>query len=118
MGWRFWQKNTGAKETQTAKGPKLSRAKELPNEVGRHLVVTKGYEPDWVWSLRSVTRSTENSSTRLEIRIFSAETASQKGVWVKNFSSLDAHPELILFSGWYDKSNRRVQLEPPLDKTG
>jgi len=118
MGWKFWQKNEESKSVPSGQGRRLPRAKELPNEVGRHLVVEKGYEPDWVWSLRSVARPAEQAQNRFEIRIFSPETASLKGILVKNYTSLDLHPELILFAGWYDKTTRRVHLENLLEKAG
>jgi hypothetical protein len=116
MGWKFWEKNRSDENQRVERSPKLPRVKELPNEVGRHLVVAKGYEPDWVWALRCAVRPIENSKNRLEIRVFSPEAASQRGVAVKNYTSLDDCPDLILFAGWYDKATRRVQLENLLDK--
>lgn len=116
MDWKFWRKHQTNETARPQRPPKLPRAKEIPNEVGRHLVVVKGYEPDWVWALRSVARPTENSKSRREIRIFSPETASQQGVLVRNYHSLDGFPELILFAGWYDRATRQVHLESSLDR--
>jgi len=41
------------------------------------------------------------------IRIFNLEDAVRKGVVIKNFNALDAHPDMILFTGWY-KKNRLI----------
>jgi len=32
-------------------------------------------------------------------------------VTVKDYTSLDAHPELILYEGWFDKKFMKVQVE-------
>ncbi|MFH1169496.1 MAG: hypothetical protein V1691_02255, partial [Chloroflexota bacterium] len=41
---------------QTEKAEKLPGPKEIPEMVGRYVVVNLKKEPDWVWSLRSVQR--------------------------------------------------------------
>ena len=113
MGWKFWQKNeSAATPTPTgANAHKQSKPRELPQDVGRHLVVVQGLEPDWVWSLKCVVRSKDNSKSMFEIRIFSPETAAEHGVGVRDYISLDNHMELVLFEGWYDKETRKIQLE-------
>jgi hypothetical protein len=41
-------------------------------------------------------------------------------VTVKDYTSLDGHPELILYEGWFDKKSMKVQIEekkiPPLPR--
>ena len=49
-----------------------------------------------------------------EIRIFDPATAASKGMAVANFQSLDAHLDLILFSGSFNKNTDSVQLEKTL----
>jgi hypothetical protein len=51
-----------------------------------------------------------------DIRIFSQQTADQKGVSVKNYTSLDTHPELVLYEGYYNKQSREVHIESSMKK--
>ncbi len=108
MNWKFWEKEG------TAGAVKQSRPKELPANVGRHLVVDLKKDPDWVWSLRYVSRPMPDSATRVEIRIFDPASADEKDVIVKSFDALDAHPELILYQGWNDKQNNTHRVGPPV----
>lgn len=106
MSWKFWQNNSGGE-----KAPKLSRPKELPSGVGRYLVVDLKNDPDWVWTLKSVSMPKDGSKSAFLIRIFDDTTAMAKGVSVKNHTSLDDHPELILFEGWYDKYTWAMEIK-------
>ena len=111
MNWKFWKKgnpggiSTGTKET------KLARPKELPDRVGRYLVTQLKEDPDWVWSLKCTLRLRSAEKNVFEIRIFNPATAEREGVSIVNFNSLDDYPELILFTGSFNKNTGSVQLE-------
>jgi hypothetical protein len=108
MSWKFWEK-----ETQTElheKTVKLKGPGEIPEPVGRDLVVILGKDPDWVWNLKSVVRPRSGNEDCLDVRVFSAHDTDLKQVTVKNYTSLDEHPELILFDGWYNKKTREVHI--------
>lgn len=108
MGWKFWQKSNA--ETGGEKAKKLPRPKELPSGVGRYLVVDLGLDPDWVWNLKGVSAPREGHRTQWEIRIFDEARAAARSVYVKNFKTLDEHPDLILFEGWYDKDDWKMEI--------
>jgi hypothetical protein len=108
MGWKFWQKSKT--ETGAAKAKKLPRPKELPSGVGRYLVVDLGLDPDWVWNLKGVAMPREENRNRFDIRIFDEAQAAGRSVYVKNYKNLDDHPELILFEGWYDKDDWKMEI--------
>jgi hypothetical protein len=108
MGWKFWKKTAGGAE----KAPKLPGPRDLPDPVGRKLVVDMGLDPDWVWSLRAAVRRRENTRHVREIRIFDPTRALSAGVRVKNFDSLDEHPGQILYAGWYNTDTGEVELTP------
>jgi hypothetical protein len=110
MGWKFWQKDSGSQASGGPGGRKLPKPTAIPDEVGRYLVVAGGYEPDWVWSLQSVARPRPNSKKEFDIRLFNPEQISRAGIAVRNFDSLDDHPQLIAFAGWYNKETRQVQI--------
>ena len=109
MKWKFWQKSDA-----DPAGRVLPRPKDLPESVGRHLVVERKMDPDWVWSLKAALRPREESPDVKDIRIFSPATADEAGVAVRHFAALDPHPELILYEGWFDAKTHKMEL---LDKS-
>jgi hypothetical protein len=109
MSWKFWEKKVeGAPK-------KLPGPKEIPYAVGRYLVVDRGQDPDWVWGLMGVVLPREGEKNSFQVRVFSANDASMKKVSVKNYRSLDDHPELILYQGWFDKKTLEVEVDSPSD---
>ena len=109
MNWNFWKKES-PNESVAANGPKLSKPKEVPEPVGRKMVTGMKLDPDLVWSLKYVSRPMGEKRNTSEFRIFNPETAHQKGVAVKNWTSLDDLPDLILYSGHFDKSANSVEI--------
>ena len=109
MNWKFWKKEpgTGLQEGAT----KLQRPKEIPEPVGRDLIVNLRQDPDWVWSLKSVVRRRQEGKDTYDVRVFDANETVSKKVAVKDFTTFDEHPELILFEGWYNKKTRDVHVE-------
>lgn len=116
MYWKFWRKNKTAAAPNGGKTRRLGRPKDLPSEVGRHLVVKEGLDPDWVWSLKCVKKPRENSKSAFDIRIFSPITAAQQRVKIRDYASLDNHAGLIIFAGWYDRNTTIFQLEELIKK--
>jgi hypothetical protein len=116
MSWKFWQKNKNAGAHSGGETQRLEKPRDLPQEVGRHLVVEQGLDPDWVWGLKCVRKRRESSKIAFDIRIFSPETVGQHGVKVKDYVSLDNHMELVIFAGWYEKETQNIQLEQLIKK--
>ena len=121
MFWKFWGKKEvkeGAPNKEKLPGPK-----DIPDAVGRYLVVQMGKNPDWVWRLKSVVRPRPADQTYkdpYDVRIYDETKASAKKIYIKNYLTLDEHPELILFEGWYDKKSMKVDLvekkQPPAQR--
>jgi hypothetical protein len=109
MNWKFWKKES-ANATAGANGPKLAKPKELPEPVGRKMVTAMKLDPDLVWSLKYVSRPLGDRRNASEFRIFNPETAHQRGIAVKNWTTLDDLPDLILYSGCYDKSANSIDI--------
>ena len=86
-------------------------SKELPNQIGRYLVVNLHKSPDWVWSLKVVERIKPEAKNIADIRIFDPAKVGNANVRIKNFHSLQEHPELILFEGWMDKKSKEFKIE-------
>lgn len=105
MNWKFWQKGESG-----APGQGLPKPKDLPEAVGRHLVVDLSQDPDWVWTLKAALRPREENRDIKDIRIFSPDKADAADVTVRNFTSLDGHPELVLYEGWFNSKTHKMQL--------
>lgn len=67
--------------------------------------------PDWVWKLKSVVRPRRGSKDACEFRVFDEAQVAAKGVTVKDYNSLDEHPDLILYQGWFDEKSGTVRIE-------
>lgn len=111
MKWKFWEKDTVSQPGQAPKARKLSRPKDLPFSVGRYLVTELNCDPDWVWSLKSVSSAAESKKGQFDVLVFSEETAAAKGIEVHNVNDLMANPGLILFEGRYDKDSPKVEVK-------
>jgi len=104
----FWKKKPATEEPSKPKAEKLSGPKDLPQAVGSHLVVELKQNPDWVWRLKSVVRPRPDSKDRFDFRVFDEAQVAAKNVSVKDYNSLDEHPDLILYQGWFDKKSMKV----------
>ena len=102
--WKFWKRNEGSGAGGTGNPVKLKKPGDLPPGVGRSLVVDYKLNPDWVWKLKCVLRPVDNSKNESYFRVFSDASAREKAIRILNYDSLNDHPELILFSGSYDKA--------------
>ena len=99
------------KRKETKEGvAKLSGPKDIPDLVGRHMVAQEKKDPDWVWKLNSVVRPA-NKQQAFYCRIFDAAQAGQAGVKVKDWTSLNGHPDLIAWEGYFDKETITARRE-------
>jgi len=112
MTWKFWEKKQEGTAPAAGPGPaKISGPKRIHESVGRFLVVRLQADPDWVWSLKEVERQRPETKTAFDVRVYDERQTGSKNVMIKNYSSLDAHPDLILYEGWFDKKTMKVQIE-------
>jgi len=118
MNLKFWHREPSIGGTSNTAGVKLPKPRDLPQQIGMYLVVHEKLDPDWVWALRCVLRPRPESTRRFDFRVFDPAQAKIAQVQIATFGSLDAHPELILFKGIYDKDVRDPELDrtPPMPK--
>ncbi|MDP2916544.1 MAG: hypothetical protein Q8O16_01280 [Dehalococcoidia bacterium] len=103
----FWKKSgSGSQSAEKLPGPK-----DIPELVGRHLVVALKKDPDWVWRLKGAVRRRPESKDAYDFRVFDEAKAAEKKIKVRNYNHLSEHPDLILYAGWFDKKSMQVQLE-------
>jgi len=107
----FWKKRPATEEPSKPKAEKLPGPKGIPQAVGSHLVVELKQNPDWVWRLKGVVRPRSDGKDRFDFRVFDQAQVAVKKVTVEDYNSLDQHPDLILYQGWFDKKSMRVQIE-------
>jgi hypothetical protein len=107
MKWKFWQKDEADAQGLQSK---LPRPRDLPERVGRYLVVELGMDPDQVWNLKAVTRPHAEGGSRHEIRIFNPVAADHSGISIRNYGSLEMYQEMILFEGWIDKKSNQFEI--------
>jgi hypothetical protein len=108
MTWKFWTKK--AEADAGAKQKALPKPKAIPEVVGRCLVVEMKQDPDFVWKLMAVIRPRPDSKDTFDVRVYSAMDAGTRGVNVKNYDTLDAAPDLILYEGWFNKKTNNAEL--------
>ena len=112
MKLNFWQRNTAGGQP-----PRMSKPRELPDGIGRYLVVNLKNGPDWVWRLMVVYRDRPDGGGVRDLLIFDPGHASRQGVRVTDYMILSQHPELVLFAGWYDKTSNAFEIKPYPVKT-
>ncbi|MDP2916541.1 MAG: hypothetical protein Q8O16_01265 [Dehalococcoidia bacterium] len=105
----FWGKKS---KEETGKGAeKLSGPREIPATVQKTLVEERKLDPDLVKILKVVVRKSQGEKGGFDIRIFDASDAEARKVQVKDYLTLDGHPELTLYEGWFDEGSKSVTLE-------
>jgi len=101
----FWKREKDKEGEVKLPGPK-----GIPDLAGRHMVVEEKKDPNWVWNLKGVVRPAGKKGA-FYCRVFSEAQAAQAGVKVKDWTSLDDHPDLILWEGYFDKETNEVRRE-------
>jgi len=61
--------------------------------------------------LKAVVRKGPTGETAFNIRVFDESEALAKKVQVKDYTSLDERPDLIIYEGWFDEGSKQVKLE-------
>ena len=96
----FWGKKSTKEEE---KKEKLSGPKEIPGLVQNYLVVERKMGIDLVKLLKAVVRKSPTGETAFNIRVFDESEGVARKVQVKDYTSLDECPDLIIYEGWYDE---------------
>ncbi len=100
----FWGKKSAKEEG------KLSGPKEIRGPVQTYLVAERKMDPELVKLLKAVERKSATGAT-FSIRVFDNSEAIAKKVQVKDYTSLDECPDLIIYEGWFDDEAKQVELE-------
>jgi len=102
----FWGKKSEKGEEKRVLGPK-----EIPGLVQNYLVAERKMDAGLVKLLKSVVDKSATEGKGYNIRIFDESEALAKKIQVKDYTSLDEHPDLIIYEGWLDEGEKQVKLE-------
>ena len=100
-----------AKTTEMGKELKLPGPKDIPEPIGNYLVRELKWQPIDVWELKAVLLPRADSETTFDFRVYNEGHLMGKKVKIKNHTSFDDFPELVLFEGWFDKKSGKVHIE-------
>jgi hypothetical protein len=100
----FWSKKSGNEEG------KLSGPESMPELVQKYLVSEWKMNPDLVKFL-SVVKYKNTTGMAFNIRVFDISEAIARKVEVKDYTSLDPFPDLILYEGVFNEKEKQVKLE-------
>ena len=115
MNWMFWKKD-GKGDPINKSEEKLPRPKDILSVVGMNLVTAFNRNPDWVWNLKTATMVKPDDRNVTLYRVFDPAQAGSAKVSVKNYKTLDSHPELILYEGWMNKKNKQFEIKDLKEK--
>ena len=80
----------------------------MPEPVAKYLEA-QGLDSTWVRNLKAVSKN-HNGAKAMDVRIYDDVDANAKNVKVKEYASLDANPDLVLYEGWFDTDSNKVEL--------
>ena len=102
----FWRKEPGQKEEKKLSGPK-----DIPGLVQNYLVAERKMDAGLVKLLKAVVDKSATGEKAYNIRIFDESEALAKKAQVKDYTSLDERPDLIIYEGLLDEGAKHVKLE-------
>ncbi len=89
---------------------KLPAPRAITPMVEKYMISEMKINPEWIPLLRAVVRNSSNGDKKYDIRILDELDAKAKEVKVENFLTLNEHPDLILYEGWFDDGTKKVEL--------
>jgi hypothetical protein len=94
-----------------SKGEKLPGPREIPGPAKEVLTNTFKLDPDAVQFLKAVIRKKQNGQEKeFDIRIYDEGDTIANKVEVKNYTTLDDKPNLVLWDGWYNEKTKKAEL--------
>jgi hypothetical protein len=93
-----------------AKVEKLQGPKETPTLVQNYLINTTKLNPTLARIFKSVVRKNDDGQKSYDIRIYDEGDATARKIRVKDYTSLDENPNLIIYEGKYDETTKKVEL--------
>lgn len=89
---------------------RLPGPRKIPALVEKHLVDNYKVDASIAQILKAAVRKRPETEGTFDCRIFDQSQAAASEVQIKDYTSLDTHPDLILYEGWFDEASKRVEL--------
>ena len=102
----FGNKNKSSKEDE-----KLRKPQTVPEPVQKYLINEMKLPSHLAPLFKAAMGKKTSGEDAYSIRIFDESEADARKVKVNDYTTLDAHPELILYEGIYDQVSKKVELE-------
>jgi hypothetical protein len=99
------QEKPEATKTEILPGPKI-----ITGIVEKYFVNEQKWNPEMLGIINMVIRKSPRSEKAFDCRVFDPSQTEAIELKVKDYTSLDAHPELIAYDGWFDEASRQVEL--------
>ena len=100
-----------SKKSAKEEEKKLSGPRNIPGLVQNYLVTERTMDPDFVKLLRAAICKSPTGEKVFNIRIFDESETLAKKFQVKDYTSLDECPDLIIYEGWFDEGTKQIKLE-------
>ena len=84
------------------KAEKLPGPKFIPDILSDYLVRRMAKESGWVRGLSVLMRPRAGGEKGFDVRIFAEHEAATSRAKIKDYTTLDEHPNLILYEGWFE----------------
>jgi len=105
MFWIKKQEKQEVTKTESLPGPR-----KIAGIVEKYLITEYKWDPALMGIINMVVRKSPKAEKAFDCRIFDLSEAEATGLKVKDFTSLDDHPALIFYEGWFDEGAKRVEL--------
>ena len=103
--------NKPAVSNPAAKVEKLPGPKEIPGLVQNYLVKDRKMDPDLVRIFKATVRKREGDDQKaFNIRIFDEGDTTANKVQIKDYTTFDTYPNLIVYDGWFSETTKQVEL--------
>ena len=98
-------------KAEKSKIEKLPGPKQIPGLVEKLLIANYKIDADIVHILKIVVRKRPQTERTFDCRIFDQSEAEASEILIKDYTSLDEHPDLILYEGWFDEGSKHAEIE-------
>ena len=100
---------------------KLPAPRQIPEPVQKYLISVHKLDPSLAQIFKAVIHRKPEHEKEFDIRIFDESACLAKKVIVKDYTSLETHPDLVLYEGTYSEASKQVDMKqknnPTIDTT-
>ena len=100
---------------------KLPAPRPIPEPVQKYLISEYKLESTLAQIFKMVMRRRPEHEKEFDIRVFDESACLAKKVIVKDYTTLEAHPDLVLYEGTYSEVSKQVEMKqmnnPTIDTT-